>query len=52
MKGESMDHPQAGFLEACLWEQLYPRSQYSRLIKIINRYSRNDVLYRQTTVAP
>jgi|TARA_B110000116_G_scaffold239272_1_gene226575 hypothetical protein len=25
MNGESMDHPQAGFLEACLWEQLFPR---------------------------
>jgi len=25
MKGESMDDPQASFLEACLWEQLFPR---------------------------
>jgi len=52
MKGESMDHPQAGFLEACLWEQVYPRLQYSQLIKIINRYYRDDGFYRQTTVAP
>jgi hypothetical protein len=52
MKEESMDHPQAGFLEACLWEQLGPRSPYSQLIKIINRYSCDDVLYRQTTFPP